>query len=115
MTLTIACVLRSGGVYDAEWVAKLQRGVARHMTLPHRFVCLSDVDVPCERIPLVTDWPGWWSKIELFRKGLFDGPVLYTDLDSVITGPLDGMFADQASSAWSKCGERAPGISARRQ
>lgn len=89
--LTVACVLRSGGRYDAEWVRKLRDGVARNLTLPHRFVCLSDVDVPCERIPLIEDWRGWWSKISLFRYGLFVGPILYLDLDSVIVGSLDAI------------------------
>jgi len=91
--ITVACVLRSGGIYTAEWVAKLQRGVARHLTVPHCFVCLSDVDVPCERIPLETNWPGWWSKIELFRPDLFDDTVLYFDLDTVIVGSLDAIAA----------------------
>ena len=50
----------------------------------HRFACLSDVSVP-NRIPLRHDWPGWWSKIEAFR---IPGPVLYFDLDTVITGDL---------------------------
>jgi len=56
---TVICVLRSGGQYDAEWVRKLRDGVKRNLARPHRFVCLSDVDVPCERIPLQHDWPGW--------------------------------------------------------
>lgn len=90
--ITVACVLKAGGIYDAEWVAKLQRGVARHLTVEHRFVCLSDVEgVPCERIPLTESWPGWWSKIALWRPGLFDGPVLYLDLDSVVVGSLDAI------------------------
>lgn len=89
--ITVACVLRSGGRYDAEWVRKLRDGVRRHLTLPYRFVCLSDVDVPCERIPLETAWRGWWSKIELFRPGLFDGIVLYFDLDTVVVGSLDAI------------------------
>lgn len=83
-------MLRSGGVYTLEWVAKLQRGVARHLTLPHRFICFSDVDVPCERIPLLHDWPGWWSKLEMFRTPI-DGTVLYFDLDTVIVGSLDAI------------------------
>lgn len=91
--LTVACVLRSGGIYTADWVRKLRDGVARNLTLPHKFVCLSDVDVPCERIPLVTDWRGWWSKVCLLRYGLFVGPVLYLDLDSVVVGSLDGIAA----------------------
>lgn len=83
--LTVACVLKSGGIYDATWVARMRDGVARNLPVEHRFVCLSDVDVPCERIPLEHDWPGWWSKIELFR---LDGPVLFFDLDTAIVGDL---------------------------
>jgi hypothetical protein len=59
--------------------------------LPHRFVCLSDVEVPCERIPLATRWPGWWAKLELFTPGHFAGRVLYLDLDTVVVGSLDAI------------------------
>ena len=89
MALTVLCVLKSGGGYDAEWVRKLRDGVQRNLTIPHRFECLSDVDVPCLHIPLKHNWPGWWSKIEMFRKGVISGPTLYLDLDTVITGSLD--------------------------
>ncbi len=85
----VICVLRSGGIYDAEWVRKLRDGVARNLNVPHRFRCLSDVEVPCERVALKHDWPGWWSKIELFRPGVIERPTIYFDLDTVITGPLD--------------------------
>ncbi len=87
--MDVICVLRSGGEYDATWVEKLQRGVARNLTIPHRFRCLSDVEVPCERIPLKHDWPGWWSKLEMFSPGVITGPTLYLDLDTVVCGPLD--------------------------
>lgn len=96
---TVACVLRSGGVYAPEWVARLERAAAKHLA-PDRFVCLSDVDVPCERIPLIHDWPGWWSKVELWREGLFDdGLVFFVDLDTLILDDCrevweyDGRFA----------------------
>ncbi len=87
--ITVACVLKSGGVYDASWVQKLKDGVARNMKRPHRFLCLSDVDVPCERVELVDNFPGWWSKIELFRQGAIPDGTLYLDLDTVVTGSLD--------------------------
>jgi hypothetical protein len=41
--------------------------------------------VPCERIHLDTGLCGWWAKLELFR---LSGPILYFDLDTVITGDL---------------------------
>jgi hypothetical protein len=84
--INIVCVLRSNGKigYDASWVEKLQNAVSRHLTLPHRFICLSDCDVPCERIPLEDVGQGWWAKMQLFRPNIFNGPVLYFDLDTVI-------------------------------
>lgn len=89
--ITVACVLRHGGKvgYNAEWVVKLRNSVARNLAQPHRFVCLSDCAVDCERIPLINSGPGFWSKLELFRPGLFNTPVLYIDLDTVICGNLD--------------------------
>jgi hypothetical protein len=90
--LTIACVLRSGGHYSADWVSGLQANVARYAP-PHRFVCLSDMDVPCERVPLTTGWPGWWAKLELFRPGLFAGRVFFMDLDVLVTGDISPLCA----------------------
>lgn len=87
--LTVLCVLRSGGGYTAKAVEKLQRAVAAHLSVPHEFSCLSDVQVPCKRIALEHGWPGWWSKIELFRPGVVNGPTLYLDLDTVIVGSID--------------------------
>lgn len=87
--MTVACVLRSGGVYDAEDVERLRNGVAAHLG-EHDFVCLSDVEVPCERIPLGHGWPGWWSKIEAF---LLPPPVLYIDLDTIIVGDIADIAA----------------------
>lgn len=96
--LTVACVYRTftnarfGSSYDDSWVRKLAAGVARHLTAPHRFVCLSNTTVlGVETIPLVHNWDGWWSKVEMFRPGLFDGPVLSFDLDVMITGNIDAL------------------------
>lgn len=82
--ITVACVLRAGGDYDAEYVERLRSGVDSHLS-GHAFVCLSDCAVSCESLPLTSDWPGWWAKMELFK---LPGPVLYFDLDTVITGGL---------------------------
>ena len=95
--ITVVCVLRSGGRYDASWAAKLSRGVARHMTAPYRFICLTDMDreVEAEGVEAVTlpdEWPGWWSKISLWNPKLgLTGPTLYFDLDTVIVGSLDAI------------------------
>lgn len=82
--ITVACVLKSGGRYKPDDVAKLNRNVAQKLSLPHNFVCLSDISVPCERIALQHDWSGWWSKIELFRPGVLPPNTIYLDLDTVV-------------------------------
>ena len=91
--LTVACVLKSGGMYDFMWVEHLHRGIKKHLRAEHRFVCLTDTPDYVDGaiiIPLIHDWPGWWSKMEIYR---LDGPVLYLDLDVVITGSLDELIA----------------------
>lgn len=94
--LTVVCVLKTPAPphhpYDAAWVQKLQRGFARHLTLPHRFVCLSDRPIPEVVVaPLQHDWMLFWSKVEMFRPGLFSGPTLYCDIDAMITGNIDAL------------------------
>lgn len=90
--ITVACVLRSGGIYTAEWVRRLAAGVDRHLAQPHRFVCLSDIELQIPgviRIPLLRPWPSWWAKLNLFEPDLFTGRVLYLDLDTVLVGGID--------------------------
>jgi hypothetical protein len=89
--LTVACVHKTGGAYDkADYVGKLARAVGRHLTVPHRFVCLSDrKHEGVEVIPLTEGWPGYWSKLEIFKPGQFGGPLMYLDLDTVISGNID--------------------------
>lgn len=83
-----------GRTYSPLWVQRLRNMVARHLS-GHRFVCLSNVEIEgVETIPLQDSLPGWWSKLELFRPGLFPGSsrVLYIDLDVVIVGELEPLF-----------------------
>ena len=85
--VTVACVLKSGGDFTKTYVEKLMRGAERCLkNVNYEFVCLTDrTDIKCCRtIPLENDWPGWWSKIELFRPGVFTGKIIYFDLDTVL-------------------------------
>lgn len=96
--LSVACVLKSGGVYGGRYVANLAAAVARHLQQPYRFVCLTDVPevLPqgIETAPLVHGWSGWWSKMELFRPDLFRGErVLFFDLDTLIVDDLSDIAA----------------------
>nr|WP_145924153.1 hypothetical protein [Halomonas elongata] len=40
--------------------------------------------------PLAHGWPGWWSKLELFRP--HGGDLLYLDLDTVVRGDLQPLI-----------------------
>ena len=104
--LTVACVLKSGVFshpgrtdkdveYQPEDVIWLKKQVERHLSCPHRFVCLSDIEIPgVETIKLRRNWPGWWSKMELFAQ--FQ-QAFYLDLDTVIAGPLDDIVTSPAA------------------
>lgn len=94
--LTVCCVLKSGPEYRVEHVVALRDGVRRHLTLPHNFICLTDLwpeamEAGIASVSLKHGWPGWFSKLELFRPGVFNGPVFYLDLDSIIVGSLDDL------------------------
>jgi hypothetical protein len=76
--------------YSAYHVQRMQREVKKHLSLPHRFICITDqkADRVITMPPLV-GWPGWWQKIQLFRPGVATTTNLYIDLDCVVTGSLD--------------------------
>lgn len=109
--MNIVCVLKTGGDYTPDYVRRLRDGVARNITIPYRFLCLSDIEVPCERIPLRHGWKGWWSKIEVFREDV-PTPALFMDLDTVIvdnldaaaTLPFDFSMMDVAEHKHHRCG-----------
>lgn len=89
--LTVVCV-KWGTRYSALWVHRLRAMVARHLTIPHEFVCFTDATVDgitCR--PLTSGLKGWWPKLELLKAGQFDGQVLYFDLDVVLTANVDGI------------------------
>ncbi len=89
--IQVVCVLKSGGIYDPSWVERLRNAVVQHMNTPHRFICLTDMELPgdIEVRSLHHGWPGWFSKMELFA---LSGPVLYLDLDVAIVGSLDALL-----------------------
>lgn len=93
--ITVATVLWQGDFrgrrYSPHWVQNLKNMVDRHLSVEHDFVCLSNVDVPTRRIPLEYDYPGWWSKLELFKPNLpIDNKILFIDLDTIIIDNING-------------------------
>ncbi len=89
-----------GTLYGPEYVNILYSMVARNITKPFRFICLTDdatgVRKEVECIPLTnTSLRGWWTKIAFFQSPLQDinGHVLAIDLDMVIVDNIDCFFA----------------------
>lgn len=107
MNLTVACVRVSGNVpYGVEYVAKLRGMVARHLSRPFEFVCLTDQpeQVPDGVIPVRIKLPtgvfGWWAKVELFNSAHpWRERVLYLDLDTLVVASLDPIVDFPASFA----------------
>ena len=87
-----------------EYVNRLYGMVARNLSRPFRFVCLTDdergvrEEVECAPIPeMRLDPPHGgtaWRKLVLHRADLagLEGTVLFLDLDLVIVGPIDPLF-----------------------
>ena len=90
MNPTVACVLREGGGFNSRYVHRLYDAVRKHWTGKLDFLCLTDTPIHhrgIRELPLEHDWPGYWSKLELFRPGI-RGPLLTFDLDTMIVGSL---------------------------
>lgn len=93
MPLTVVCWLWQGWrpIYTAEHVQALQRMVARHLHMPHRFVCITDREVP--GVECMPNWenprgvggnstlPNCYRRLKLFD---MPGDWLSIDLDCVI-------------------------------
>ena len=92
--LIIACVLWRGAFrdrnYDATWVVKLRNMIRRHLSVQHRFVCLTNTEIfGIDTIQLTGRHEGWWAKMELFRvSAISRNPVLYFDLDLLIVDSI---------------------------
>jgi len=89
--------------YDATYVNKLYHAVERNLTIPHRFVCVTDdpVGIECETIPL-WDWGRefgrCFTRLKMFdpaMRRVFGKRVLCIDLDTVVTGNLDKIFSHE--------------------
>jgi hypothetical protein len=87
--MQVYTTLRSGGEFLPKHVQVLAREVLKWSPPGTTFSCLSDIDIPgVDVIPFKTNWPTWWGKMELLGPE-FRGDLLFMDIDTVITGPLD--------------------------
>lgn len=105
--LTVCCVLWTDPEgkcnhiyrYGRAHVVALKSAVALHLTIPHEFVCVTnmpgEIEGVCRTVPLDMSVfvPGTrYAKLMLFRRDIADilgARILYLDLDCVPTGSLD--------------------------
>ena len=94
----VVCI-KWGEKYSAEYVNRLYGMVQRQLSLPHRFVCLTEdstgIDSVIETLPLIrTDLKHSYTKLQLFLNPLHDiqGQILFLDLDTVILNSIDDLF-----------------------
>lgn len=93
--VNIICLLWKGNFrgrnYRDSDVWRLYEMVHKNIDRPFKMYCLTNdmaANLPAEKIELLFDYSGWWSKIELFRPDLPCGRTLYLDLDTYIVGSL---------------------------
>lgn len=95
-SVTVACVYKTGGDFTAEYVHNLVSAIRRHSSITLDVVCLTDdkkLVGDFRIIPLEKNYPGWWSKLELFRPGLTHKKrILYFDLDTLILKNIDHLL-----------------------
>ena len=89
--INILCLYWVGDFRGRNFVAndvwRLYHSVLKHIDRPFDFYVLTndmEAHLPGTKIELLhaDDWPGWWSKMELYRPDLPEGRTLYMDLDS---------------------------------
>lgn len=90
-----------GTLYGPEFVNNLYAMVKRNLTIPFRFICLTDDETGIHKdidiIPTPSHLQGWWQKIAYFQTPLADitGPILALDLDVIVVDNIDCFFSYQ--------------------
>ena len=101
--------MKWGNRYGPEYVNRLLAMVARHLALPHRFVCLTDDpdgirgEVECRPLPAIeladAEEHSGWRKLSCFSADLDDleGQILFLDLDLIVVADIDCLFTHPGS------------------
>jgi hypothetical protein len=96
--------MKWGHKYGPEYVNRLYAMVARNLSLPFRFVCLTDNSegilsqvetFPIPSLGLNLNGPErGWNKLVTFDESLYDleGQTLFLDLDLLIVSSIDELF-----------------------
>jgi len=103
-----ACVIH-GNVYSWDYVLRLNNMLQRHISRPIRLHVYTEANRPVPDNMIrhaLPDWPisgprqGWWYKLQVFNTQHFQGPLLYFDLDTVITQNIDWIWQCSLQHFW---------------
>lgn len=101
--VNVLCI-KWGEKYGGHYANRLYNQVRKNLTLPFRFICLTDNKeglhpeiIPLPIPDLKIEGPRGkttWQKLGVFSPsiGEFTGPALFLDLDLIISGSLDPFF-----------------------
>lgn len=103
-----ACLFHGTG-YTWQYVDRLYNMLSRNLSLPVNLHVYTEADrtvpVPYIKHPL-HDWgihgpkKAWWYKMQLFNIQHHNGPLLYFDLDTVITKNIDWIWQLPLNKFW---------------
>jgi len=106
-TVNIVC-MKWGNKYGPEYVNNLFHMVKRNITLPFRFICMTEVPDGLEEGVEVKPLPDFqepppeylrfcqaWRKLAVFDEKVYDlkGKILFLDIDVVVIGNIDCFFS----------------------
>ena len=103
-----ACVIHGNG-YDWRYVDNLYSMLSRNLTRPVRLHVYTEAGRPVPQPYIkheLIDWAisgpkkSWWYKIQLFNSEHFQGPLLYFDLDVVVTKNIDWVWQSKLRHFW---------------
>ena len=109
--IAAVCVWKTGWECDAKaqtYIEKWRDGIRKNTIIAHpELFLLTDSNLVLDDVtslPLIHNLPGWHSKFECFEADRFLDfqQVYYFDLDCIITGNLDGLFATDTEFAMLK-------------
>lgn len=106
--INCACLIHSDG-YSWNYVDRLYNMIIRNITRPvilHVYTEDSRAVPPPYVKHSLIDWgisgpkKSWWYKLQLFSSENYSGPLLYFDLDTVITGNIDWIWKLNLQHFW---------------
>jgi hypothetical protein len=108
MPLDCACVIH-GDAYQWHYVDRLYNMLTRNLSRPVTLHVYTEAARPVPA-PYVKheleDWGiagpkrAWWYKMQMFNTAHYAGPLLYMDLDVVITGNIDWIWQQNTHYFW---------------